>query len=205
MADDTNGRVKLVMGQIEQLIQGLLASHEGEHRAVHSVDAGPRSVLSSRESREESTPSAPPSDPHLVPEPAPAPCARRVEPPKTKPVQFQPESSIASQRSLLSSGVEEEEEEDDTTGFKLGLSWTKRHQELGKYRINSKGTKTISTTIAVVYDISHSRPSNWRRFWAAGVAAVLFWDCISIPLLALSFHEPWVMELLRIIFWTLHG
>ena len=100
---------------------------------------------------------------------------------------------------------DEEEDEDGKSGYALSLSWTKRHQELGTCRLSSsKGAKTISTTVVVNgEDVSHNRLSNWRRLWAAGVAAVLLWDCISLPLLALSFHEPWVMELLRIIFWTL--
>ena len=123
--------IKRVMSQIEQLIQGLLASHE---RRL----SNPMQVRAIR-SRNMSQASA--DIPHMVPElrpasPDPTPNAPNLNPKTLRPQtsQISVPSAVQPTHSRQVTPSDEGSAHGDNT-FRLHVGWVKRQEEQGSYRM----------------------------------------------------------------------
>ncbi|OLP83054.1 hypothetical protein AK812_SmicGene36234 [Symbiodinium microadriaticum] len=187
--------VKLVMQQIEQLIQGLLSAHDRDNSS--SVIFGP-GALCKTGSRKQSLNS-------LVSRSVEAPSPGNVAAPQTNPKRIQIESSLPSRQVSPSDDDDGSDPVEENSGFRLDLLWSKRHQELTAYRRNKSALQTQSTTL--FYFEHEVRESRWisfaKQLWSFMASAFLLFDCISVPLLAFSVREPWWCHAIRLVFWML--
>jgi len=88
-------------------------------------------------------------------------------------------------------------------GYHLLPGWQNRMEDQGGYRISKPGVRTTSAAVGKTRAMKKGLRAEWQICWAWVAAALIVFDCLSIPLLAFSVREYWVFDLTRIIFWTL--
>ncbi|CAE7249473.1 unnamed protein product [Symbiodinium natans] len=150
------------------------------------------------------------------------PSAVQVETPKGKKPKLNPQLSklsFASQAShqsrqitpsdenLTSERTERTRLEHGDACFQLHPAWAKRQKEQLSVRLSKIPSQaaTHSTMLPIVQKLRQPAGwlPDWRLLWTLAAAGLIFFDCVSIPLLAFKVQEPWAFDLVRIIFWTL--
>jgi len=201
-----------VMSQIEQLICGLLASQD-----LQCVDRRFSNPVQIRRPSRKASITNSAEIPHVVPELGclPDPPTQTLKPQNSgvsKQASLPPNSTLSVSKVLSNSPSRQVTPSDDgsTDGmeglYRLHHGWEKRVREQESYRLQKTlNSRTHSTNLVPSTPQSHSKgwcPPDLKFLWSVAAGSLILFDCISIPLLGFTVREPWIFDLIRIVFWT---